>query len=240
MNKSRLVLLLVLTLLAPQNFSQEVFDVDQLNWQKAFANEAIAMEKRYGVKFDPDWKPLVVFKIPDDIAPQLRGDFVAQYYPETQSFIISPAKKAAVDQLVVKHELVHALVDQISRRIGNGMLPDVSKNSQLEFDMLVGRALVSEGMASYFQYKDDLYYPKDAKGGEGWLPQSFGDFLWRNRDFLYHGGHWLVAPIINKCGEQGIVYLIKHPLRFQNDDVRTAALEYQRVALKKLSRKKCS
>lgn len=240
MNKFRPVLFLVLTLLTPPNFSQEVPDEDQLNWQKAFAEEVVVMEKRYGIKFDADWKPLVAFRIPDDIPSQSRADFSAQYVPETQSFVIAPTRRGTVDISVVKHELGHAITDQISRRIGKGMWPDVSKNPELEFDMIVGRAVISEGIGSYFQYKDDPYYPKDAKGGEEWLPQSFGDFLWRNKDFPYHGGHWLVAPIINKCGERGITYLLKHPLRFQNDDVRTAALEYQRVALKKLSRKKCS
>lgn len=212
-------------------------DINKERWQMAFISQIKIIEEKHGIKFDPEWKPKLIFEIPDDIPPQLRFNFGAQYIPESQSFAVSPSEEREVDLSLIAHELGHALVDQISRRAGNGMWPNIQSFTNLEWDERMGISIISEGIGTYFEYHGIAPYPSDELHGFGWLPKGEGDLIWQQRDYLYNEGRWLVAPIIEKFGERGILYLVTHPLRFKDYKLRSAAMEYQRLALEQLAKK---
>ena len=237
MNRWTPILLFFATILPAQCFAgQTANDTNQERWQRAFVLRIGVIEEKHGIKFDDQWKPTLVFEIPGDIPPQLRSKFGAQYVPESQSFMVSPAAEREMIPSLIDHELGHALADQISQRTGNGMWPDVEGFARLEWDTRVGINVISEGIGTYFEYQGNAPYPKDDAEGDAWLPEGEGDPSWRDRDYLYNGGRWLVAPIIRKFGERGIQYLVTHPLRFKDAGLRTAAREYQRLALEQLAK----
>ncbi|OGY89613.1 MAG: hypothetical protein A3B30_02160 [Candidatus Komeilibacteria bacterium RIFCSPLOWO2_01_FULL_52_15] len=198
-------------------------------WQEAFTARICALEEKHGIAFDRGWVPQVTFDIPDHLHPMMRFQYGASYDPLTRGFMVSPFRREVADPRLIDHELGHALADQVSRRIGNGMWPDMKGWEDLSVDDRIGVNIISEGIGNYFG-------GPDSNAEEGWLPESSADLTWMVRDFIYHGGHWLVEPIIKRYGERGIAYLVTHRFTFSGGDVRTPAKEYQRKALEELSR----
>lgn len=247
MSKLKL-LVLVLFLLAPiSSLGEEVSDQDALNWHNAFVERARVMEEEYGIEFDVAWKPVIAFEIPSDIPPAFRYDFSARYNFDTETITIAPKLKQQVKINIVDHELGHALVDQLSRRIGNRMWPGPENDPNVEWDgnkrkskwvAQMGLSIICEGLGSYFEFHGKPPYSGEEELGYNWLPESYGDLRWQATDVQYLGGYWLIAPIVRKYGEEGIIYLIKNPFSFEDGNAQKAAFEYQRKALKKLARKR--
>src|SRR3989338_3215302 len=241
--KNLMVFLLAVAMLPAFCFSKQPItkkSEKELVWEKAFASRIQVIEKMHGIKFDPDWKPTLTFKIPNDTPPQLRMRFGAQYFPETQSFVVSPTYESGdIDFSLIDHELGHALADQVNRRFGNKAWPNTEDFERLDWDERIGINIISEGIGAYFQHQGLAPHLNDGFSGDEWLPNGLVAILWQilrqSRDSFYRGGRWLVAPIIKKFGERGILYLVTHRLRFDDYDIRTAGREYQRLSLERLS-----
>ncbi len=239
MFKVILVLLFVATSLPAQSLTEQKADSSsQLKWEQAFVLRARVMEKKFGIKFDAEWKPKVVFGVISEetsTSPRLYSRLLAMYRQISQSFLVTPIENSEINFFTTDHELGHALVDQLSRRYGYGMWPSIEKFKSLEWDEQIGIRIVDEGLATYFGYENLLPSQRDGNNGADWLPEGINDIRWTMINYRYNGGHWLVAPIVDRFGERGIVYLITHPLRFKDGKVRTAGKKYQREALKQLA-----
>ncbi len=192
------------------------------------------IEQIHGIKFDKDWKPRVCFGYPDDLTKQKKLDWYAEYFSTSQSFLLSPELRYQNDVSLADHELGHALMDQISRRSGNGPWFNLERMSKMSAQERISIKILSEGVATYFEYKGD---PPDKDGDENgvnFLPEGPEHYGWKGNSYKYKGGRWIVAPIIRNYGERGIIYLITHPMVYHYDQVRTGAKAYQAKALKEL------
>ena len=193
------------------------------------------IEQLHGIKFDNDWKPSVRLEFPDDLLPQKKSGYYASYLADTQSFLFSPMQKYLENIHVMDHELGHALMDQVSRRSGNGPWPNIECINTLSEKEQISLMIIDEGVGAYFEYQGQPRYKDEDTNGFYWLPDGPEDFAWKDPDFKYNGGRWIVAPIIKQYGERGIVYLITHPMVYHYDQVRTGAVAYQAKALKDLA-----
>ncbi len=225
-------IILALLLWATTLKAQDTTSASRERWEKAFAERAKAMEDRSGLKFGVEWKPIVAFGLPANEPPSKFGEgFVAGYFPNSRSFLISPTASGDTSHYTIDHELGHALVDQISwRNVGKGA--SLEDYSTLEGDEQIGMKIIFEGLAICLGYESVPSDLKNIGNGPELFPEGPKDVRWEMRAYQYNGGCWLVRPILESCGEQGIVYLITNRLRFKDGNVRIAAENYQHVALR--------
>jgi len=220
-------------------------------WEKVMYFRMKKIEEKTGLKFAENFFPQIQFGLPDIIADSKNAG--ACYYQKTHSFWIKENNKtlcwaelvgdsAILDsnlQRIFDHELGHALVDQISHRVNGHVWPDSSLQmwNSLSYSDRLGRILLAEGTAEYFNrvLSGDTFMYAEILPNSGDELSFSNSFMWSWR---YYGGYWLVRPIIDKYGENGIVYITNHPLKIKENRIRDACIVYQKKALKVLSRKK--
>ncbi|MCC7356760.1 MAG: hypothetical protein IT410_04095 [Candidatus Doudnabacteria bacterium] len=193
------------------------------------------IEELHCIEFDDNWKPRVSFGFPDDLSMSERSDWDGCYLPETQSFLFAPMHRYGKEISLLDHELGHALMDQVSRRSANRPWPDYECVIYMTIKEKVSVKIRSEGVGTYFEYKGQPPYKDDDQYGFNWLPSGPEDLAWDNIHYSYMGGRWIVAPIIKQYGEQGLVYIITHPIEYHYDNLREGAKAYREKALKELA-----
>lgn len=206
-------------------------------WEKDMFLRMKEIEKVSGITFAEDWVPRVQFGIPSYI--QYPEQFPGCYDPDTRSFFINPLlvdRKDRLMQELMDHELGHALADQVSYCIRGCQWPDEKDRKSLVDSEAVATKVLSEGVAEYFA---NLFY-QNVKTGPDWLPSGYGFEqmnIWQSNTWQYDGGYWLVKPVIEKFGEKGLEYIVTHKFSYENGDVRSAAIFYQKNALEELARR---
>lgn len=227
----------------------------QKRWDKAFSIRMSILEQHYGISFDKSWRPRVTFGSPP-FAQDLAS--VAWYVPSTEKIYISKRLQSylpnlkhcrsdlpafgdlATDRDVIRetidHELGHRFTDDVRKKLGKrSWLTDVAWQAMPSEDR-VGARMIIEGIGNYYgstsHVSDGILQPLN---GLSVLPRSLYDSAWGDTDFRYEGGAWLVEPILECYGEEGLVYLLTHCMSFSNGDVRSAAIAYQQQALSDLA-----
>lgn len=209
-------------------------------WEKAFCLLIKVLEKRFGVPFDTTWYPRVSFVYGQHYA--------AQYSQTSHSFTIthwyqavvipmsdSVTKETSFAASLMCHELGHALAEQISYRVTCKPWPDTMVWKYGTERQKMVQKILSEGVSEYF----GNLVVRDTMDKIYWLPTKKKHCLWTpgTSEWMYHGGYWTVKPILDRFGQQGLIYVITNttfPRKSYN--LRRGALRYQRRALKKLSR----
>lgn len=230
----------------PSNLPPAKLNSLEERWDNAMLYRMKLIEKNSGIKFEDGWVPRMQFGRPHYISNQ--SDFSGCYDQESRSFWFTSAYKIlcfvptsmdSMDHLsetlkmLFDHELGHALSEQISYRRNGFIWPDTSIwRNQNNYER-IGVKVLSEGIGEYFKYLTDKNFVTSSE----YLPDGPESYVWRESDWTYDGGHFVVKPIIDKFGEEGIVYITTHNLLFKDADVRTAAIEYQKEALRVLSEK---
>ena len=134
------------------------------------------------------------------------------------------------------HELGHMLMDQVSRRTGNGPWPPpLEKRLTLSPERMIGIKMVSEGFAEWTETGGSCSKAASPK----LLPAKNETLVSHGREperMIYDGGCWLVRDIVSSYGERGLIWIIKHPFVYDPRDVRSSAEAYRGTALAKLSR----
>jgi hypothetical protein len=209
-----------------------------------------ALESTSQMKFLAGWEPMVVFGIPSDIHPARTYDFRGRYDPAVRAFTFHPRYYAALNRLtsddpaavesfftregdlrsVIDHELGHALVHDIALRAGQARWFNSLTIKTMTADERIGLTMLAEGISAYFER---LTSADRQPHGYGNLPGSWSDTDWQfnTARVINEGGYWIVFPIIERFGEQGIVYLLSHQLRLPDGRADDAGLKYQRLAL---------
>lgn len=223
--------------------------------RQAVADRMDYIEHRYGVRFDREMLCSVTFGMPDGDTP-IRAEYVSgeraiyinqkftlqflaiQYYMGEHAFEGAPELNWDSELMVLlDHELGHALADQVSRRIGNGIWPDGKERAKLVWHKRYGVKILSEGVGQSFGY---IAYAEEGMKGEKSLPKKSNEEYWKSwegLDSFYDGGYYLVEPIIRNFGERGIIYIVTHPFDFPDGRARQAAKEYQKKAFAEIGKK---
>ncbi|MBP6926392.1 MAG: hypothetical protein KBB70_01700 [Candidatus Pacebacteria bacterium] len=233
--------LYVTTLPLPKPLSTEE------QWNIAMLERVKVIEYRTGILFTEGWVPRMQFGAPDYISStanfggcydqSIRAMWVTSAYRTLIPFSApgfagdtNPLSETA--RMLIDHELGHALADQISYRTHRRIWPDTSAWRNQTGDQNLADKILTEGVGEYF----GRLLGSDTTTSAEWLPTGDGGFAWLMDSWPYYGGYWLVKPIIDRFGEQGIAYIAKHPLRFKDNKIRQAAYLYQEKAFKKLSK----
>ena len=211
-------------------------------WEHAVLLRKNVMERKFGIPFSNEWSPKVAFKNSDTIDGEIIS-YNGMYVSEDSSFRFNGRFKTATIpsigdtvtpladsiRLLIDHELGHALVDQLSRRLYNKTWP--VKTSFYSYWQAIEVRILSEGMADYF--RNMLSY--DTSSHIESLPDGpYGD-IWKTSNWIYDGGYWTVKPIIETYGQKGLEYIMTNPLSVMSYDVRSACAEYQKIALEELA-----
>ncbi len=109
----------------------------------------------------------------------------------------------------LNHELAHSYCFHLSKTLGIKNWPNLRQKNEFEYASL---KLVSEGIATYFERT--MNGTPDKFKDENW-PDDL-DFVINGTNtayFFYDGGYHLVKPIIDKYGQEGIIYLLLNPPR---------------------------
>lgn len=226
---------------SPVSASSKQWSLDE-HLTAALHERMAVLESRHKVKFDVGVLPRLRFELPTQMHPMVpAGQFCAHYDLESQSIVVHPkyreeAKKNGRSALrfIFDHELGHLFADQLSRRLGLGMFPPLGYE-QKPMEEQLGVELISEGIASYFEATDTTVTLSYAV-----LPESGEHPVWsspvKRSEVVYSGGYWLVKPIIEGYGQQGVAYLLRTPLLIPADrNAQAACKQYQVQALSSLA-----
>jgi hypothetical protein len=149
------------------------------------------------------------------LLPQNLDDLNGLLYKSSGGNRCNPANIRAI----LAHELGHAYANQLSLAIGNGNWPDFSSFEDTSEGVwkFVGLKLVSEGMADYFskvlgEVKDDFLDSEWERLANDPYNTTFPEAV--------RAGFHFVKPILDKYGEQGMMYLIKNPPIVENMDFK--------------------
>lgn len=105
---------------------------------------------------------------------------------------------------VLHHELGHFYADKLSEYSGNGSWPGLTT----DLNLVRSGGILTEGIAEYFERT--FFHEDDSKDLPGYVPI---DKLDKNLGFYSHVlGYWLVKPIIDIYGKEGIKYIITHTI----------------------------
>lgn len=204
-------------------------------------------------KFTPDWsvKADLEWHVTDgsDLRRQIAARYVAEketlQFPIDLTYRLNVEYKSSVRLLdpailatnqsfadLAHHELGHALMDCLSRKAGLGpwfTVADFERHSRSE---QLGMNIISEGTAVYIQRK---LQARDDRPTELSFPENYDNAPGYTFDMIaYEGGYWLVQSILDKYGETGLVWLLKHPFVATND-LRASAVSYRKQALAELA-----
>ncbi len=116
-------------------------------------------------------------------------------------------RDAEKTKAVLDHELGHFYCDKLSESLGRGSWPSnwyLNKTT----DELISIELVSEGIAEYFERT--MNKGADNFTDSSW-PKKITGFYVDQFGLLYDGGYHLVKPILERHGENGIIYLMFKP-----------------------------
>ena len=220
---------------------------------KAVSMRAEQLEENTGFRFDRNWTPKVSLEWG---LGQGANVFDGMYKPETQTIYVPihliyelnvrhklppgalNADTAARDGELAElldHELGHELMDQVSRRNGLGPWFTEDRFNASTRAEKMGLDILSEGTARFFER---VNFPRDDRRlSEGTFPATRDEQRFYSYDMIaYDGGYWIVRDVLNKYGERGLIWLMRHPFVAQ-DDMRAAAVAYRYRALEELSSK---
>lgn len=141
--------------------------------------------------------------------------------------VMITARDVEETKAVLDHELGHFYCDKLSENLGTGSWPS-DHYADKTLDELISLKLVSEGIAEYFERT--MNNGADNFTDSSW-PKLMNKFYKNDRHLFYDGGYHLVKPILEKYGEEGIIYLMFKP------PTAPELLElpaYQKKALKEL------
>ncbi|MDO8504718.1 MAG: hypothetical protein Q7S36_02585 [Candidatus Liptonbacteria bacterium] len=251
-----LVPALVFAFFVPAGAAKAVSLADESLRQTAMA-QINYLEHRHGIKFDRKAFRGATFGIPPGVHPGFRAVYIPGegsiyvarnftfrsarpeiYFEESDAKKMRGVRSANNLPIVLRHELGHAFIDQVSQRIGNGIWP-ANETDMKKYDWYrtYGTRILSEGSAGFFGYGTPEI---DRTKGELSLPAESDHDYWLSNsanEALYAGGFWLVEPILEEFGERGLEYIVTHPLDFPDGRARQAAKEYQKRALAELGKK---
>lgn len=251
--KFRLLLPVLIFAFSVSAETAKTFSSPEESLRQAASDRMDYLEGRYGIKFDRKVLKGIFFGIPSEDDPTTRAEYVPSEgsiymhlgyifrFTQNRVFLGECAFKGDPQLnrdpallFLLDHELGHALADQVSRRIGNGIWPPMDEYSKFGRYKRYGRRIISEGIAGFFSYS--AWELRKSKG-ENSLPEESDLDYWRSDEAqgaFYDGGYWLVKPILEEFGEKGLGYLMIHPVEFPDGNARKAAKEYQKRALAEL------
>lgn len=219
---------------------------------KAVVLRARGLEKVLGIAFDKDWTPKIslewglrgiegkyvaeeqTIKFPMSLMSELTVKF------KTPLRLLDPVTLAKDSDFaeLADHELGHLYMDQVSRRTRYQPWFTVKQFYDLSPEEALGLNILSEGVATFFQrvsFPRESYlvtsqaFPKDA---ERWA--------YTYEMVTADGGLWLVRDILTKRVDQGLAWLVSHPLVASHQNLRQAAIEYRQQALAELAKHQTS
>lgn len=217
----------------------------------ALAIRARAIETKTGIKFGGGWKA----KARLENLSFGRGQSAAgQYEVATGDILLSTsiwsglnvrlkkplrlatAQEVAADeyfQEIADHELGHALADMVSRRHGLGPWFTEEFKQSLKNPESLGLNVVSEGVGRWIEY---TIHPARDNFSEFAFPGTYEEQRFYDYEMVvYSGGYWIVKDVLNRYGERGLVWLIKHPLSLGDGTMRADAAAYREKALRELA-----
>ena len=222
---------------------------------RAFLLRAIKLEESSGFSFDKDWDVKV------SIVQGLNSMDDAEYQVETQTVLIpnriiyrlnreygtpvrllNPAVLANDGLMgsIIDHELGHILMDRISRRNNCGPFYRRTFYYLLSVSQQYGLKTLAEGVGHYFRR---FHYPDDTILSPYNFPSTLKTLYALSglgerymKIITEDGGLWLVNDVLDKYKERGLLWLIRHPLTLDTNNMRAAAVAYHNRALEELAR----
>lgn len=132
-------------------------------------------------------------------------------------------------QKIADHELGHALLDQVSRRSGNGPFFTKERFYSSSNDEALGLDVITEGVATWVE---DKTHNSQTKASELYFPENSSQEFYTYETIAFNGGFWLVDDILNTYGEKGLIWIASHPLVLRtNKSIRADAISYRNQAL---------
>ena len=132
-------------------------------------------------------------------------------------------------QMSMDHELGHALTDQVSRRIGIGPLFREWEFEKFSIAQNIGYNARNEGIGEWFKH---LLNPTETWISKDAFPTNYEESRRYSNDMIfYSGGHWMVRDILDRHGEEGLIWLVMHPPSLDEKKMRADAVAYRARAL---------
>lgn len=144
---------------------------------------------------------------------------------------------------LLAHELGHHYAFELQSEIGgiDHLNPDIPRLNVREH---LGILIIREGIGTYFG--EILKGDKTIKTRTG---EDFEKFwskkyeleeiksYWGDKFIIYEGGYEVVKPILDKHKKEGLIYLLKNPLKIKDFDL-SKVIDYQKKALEELEHAK--
>lgn len=209
-------------------FPNFVFSQDSVSVSRMFSERKLVLEEKYLISFDSMWIPVVYFSQPDSMPDREWKGTLACYDVYSDVFFVNNTDAARVDTSVADHELIHAYVNHLSRRVGFGPWPNSWGFRDSSRFWILGMEMISEGISGYVECFQIPDFP---------FPDSISFPMWTEEyaNIMYWGGITLVKPILDFGFKKGILYLLTHPISFSNGKFKETIEEYQRKAKKVLN-----